>query len=235
MHHFYSEEITDNAILLSEEESRHCTKVMRLNAGDEVLVFDGKGGQYHASIVEAGKQVRLDILHVKHVPADANIQITLAVSPTKSADRMEWMLEKLVEIGIFRLVFIKTEKGERSRLNTKRLYKKAVSAMKQSGNLWLPQIETEVKIKDFIQTDDSEKRFIAHCFDSTKSQVDESIKAKSVTVLIGPEGDFSLSELKLATENGYQPLSLGLPRYRTETAAVVSCTLINHFCVTLAS
>lgn len=235
MHHFYSEEITENAILLSEEESRHCTKVMRLNVGDEVLVFDGKGGQYHASIAEAGKQVRLDILHVKHVPADANIKITLAVSPTKSADRMEWMLEKLVEIGISRLVFIKTEKGERSRLNTKRLYKKAVSAMKQSGNLWLPQIETEVKIKDFIQTDDSEKRFIAHCFDSTKSQVDESIKAKSVTVLIGPEGDFSLSELKLTTENGYQPLSLGLPRYRTETAAVVSCTLINHFCVTLAS
>ena len=142
-------------------------------------------------------------------------------------------MEKLVEIGVTRLVFIKTEKGERSRINEKRLWKKAVSAMKQSGNLWLPDIRTEVKFNDFLSTDVSEAKYIAHCFDKDKAQVDGAESPKSVTVCIGPEGDFSESEVRAAEAAKFVPLSLGLPRYRTETAAIVASTLFNHYYITL--
>jgi 16S rRNA (uracil1498-N3)-methyltransferase len=140
----------------------------------------------------------------------------------------------MVEVGLAKLIFIKTEKGERSRLNEKRLMKKAVSALKQSGNLWLPEIQTEVKFKDFLTSDQSEKKFVAHCFDQEKTVLTKGLGVQSVSVLIGPEGDFSQGEVEMASAAGYEQLSLGIPRYRTETAAVVACTLINHFCVTLA-
>jgi len=235
VHHFFSNDIQGQTIFLSEEESRHCTKVMRLTIGDEVMVFDGKGKQYLCQISQAKNIVALEITKIVRSQNKPTLELTLAVSPTKSSDRMEWMLEKLVEIGVSRLVFIRTEKGERSRLNIKRLEKKAVSALKQSGNLWMPTIETDVKFKDFIKSNSAEGKYIAHCFDSDKTQLNSSFISQSVCVLIGPEGDFSQGELELATQNDFTPLSLGLPRYRTETAAVVASTLINHFCVTLAS
>ncbi|MFT5725727.1 MAG: 16S rRNA (uracil1498-N3)-methyltransferase [Bacteroidia bacterium] len=234
MHHFFSQEISDNKIVLSEEESRHCIKVMRLNIGDEIRVFNGQGQTYMCSIQTKGKYVEAQVIEVLQTEDAPKLKLTLAVSPTKSADRMEWMVEKLVEIGVFRLVFIRTEKGERSRINEKRLVKKAVSALKQSGNLWLPIIETNVNFKDFIENESSETKFIAHCFDKDKAQINRAMLSKSACILIGPEGDFSVTEVDLATKAGFQPLSLGLPRYRTETAAIVSSTLINHFNVTLA-
>ncbi|MBO6516291.1 MAG: 16S rRNA (uracil(1498)-N(3))-methyltransferase [Bacteroidia bacterium] len=234
MHHFFSREIDNDLIRLDEEESRHCVKVMRLGIGSEVLVMDGLGKLYKCEVRTTGKRVELNPLEVLANQAEPVFNLTLAVSPTKSADRMEWMLEKLVEVGIQKLVFIKSEKGERSRLNTKRLHKKAVSALKQSGNLWLPTIETEVGFKDFVTSDSSGNKFIAHCFDKDKVQIDGSVPQSDVTVMIGPEGDFSEREIELAQQNGYAPLALGLPRYRTETAALVACTLLNHFYVTLA-
>jgi 16S rRNA (uracil1498-N3)-methyltransferase len=233
MHHFYSTDVSDSHIRLDEEESRHCTKVMRLSLGDEIIVFDGKGKSLLCRITEAKKQVSAEILKTIKDDSIRPLSLTLAVSPTKSSDRMEWMVEKLVELGIARIVFIKTEKGERSRINEIRLFKKAVSAMKQSGNLWLPSIETEVKFKDFIVSDTSEFKYVAHCFNEDKSQIDSQLSDSSISMLIGPEGDFSNTEVNLAQEAGFEPISLGLPRYRTETAAVVACTLINHFNVTL--
>ncbi|MCO4819209.1 MAG: 16S rRNA (uracil(1498)-N(3))-methyltransferase [Bacteroidetes bacterium] len=233
MHHFYSQNITNAVVELSEEESRHCTIVMRLSVGDEILVFDGVGKKLKCRITEAKKHVVAEVIEVEEEESSAKMALTLAVSPTKSADRMEWMVEKLVEIGVSHIVFIKTEKGERSRLNEKRLWKKAVSAMKQSGNLWLPKIETEVKFKDFLETDQSSQKFIAHCFDKSKTILDAKATHPSVTICIGPEGDFSESEVSAAEAANFVPLSLGLPRYRTETAAVVAGTLFNHFYVTL--
>lgn len=235
MHQFYSTNIEADEILLSEEESKHCTRVLRLGVGDNVVVFDGKGGEYQCQIIDDGRQVRLAILKQIHEPSEPTWKLTIAVSPTKSADRMEWMLEKLVEIGLYRIVFIQTEKGERARLNVKRLHKKAVSAMKQSGNRWLPLIETEVRFKDFLSWDVSETKYIAHCFEKEKSDIKTGSKTASVSMLIGPEGDFSMDEVNRAISSGYQPVSLGLQRYRTETAALVAGTLLNHFCVTLAA
>ena len=233
MHHFFSQYIVNNVVELSEDESRHCTKVMRLKVGDEMFVFDGKGKQLRCRITETKKIVLAEVLEVVVDEAAPQFELTLAISPTKSPDRMEWMMEKLVEIGVTRLVFIKTEKGERSRINEKRLWKKAVSAMKQSGNLWLPDIRTEVKFNDFLSTDVSEAKYIAHCFDKDKAQVDGAESPKSVTVCIGPEGDFSESEVRAAEAAKFVPLSLGLPRYRTETAAIVASTLFNHYYITL--
>ena len=233
MHHFYSQHITNNTIELSEDESRHCTKVMRLSIGDEILVFDGKGKKFRCRITVAKKQVVAEIIETVEEESSPTLSLTLAVSPTKSADRMEWMVEKLIEMGVSQIVFIQTEKGERSRINEKRLWKKAISAMKQSGNLWLPEIQTAVKFKDFLQSDQSSKKFIAHCFDKDKTLLNAKDAHQSITICIGPEGDFSESEVRAAEAANFVPLSLGLPRYRTETAAVVAGTLFNHFYVTL--
>ncbi len=234
MHHFYSTDISDETIRLSEEESRHCTKVMRLSIGDDIVVFDGVGGKYHVTITNDKKNVEGTILRHLAGPIENRFKLTIAVSPTKSSDRMEWMLEKLIEIGLAKIVFIKTEKGERSRLNEKRLYKKAVSAMKQSGNLWLPEIVTEVPYSQFVKEDKSDLKLIAHCFEEKKKELTGEESARSVTIMIGPEGDFSTNEISLANEYNFQPTSLGLSRLRTETAAVVACTLLNHFNVTLS-
>jgi 16S rRNA (uracil1498-N3)-methyltransferase len=233
MHHFYSHDITDSIVTLNEEESRHSIKVMRLSIGDEIMVFDGLGKALRCAIASSGKIVTANVLSVEREETKPVFSLTLAISPTKSADRMEWMMEKLVEIGVTRVVFIKTEKGERSRINEKRILKKAVSALKQSGNLWLPQIETEVKFNDFIEREKTKHKFIAHCFDKAKYQINGGLKGEAVCVCIGPEGDFSETEVNAASALGFAPISLGLPRYRTETAAVVAGTLFNHFNVTL--
>lgn len=234
MHHFFSQEIIENYVVLSEEESRHCIKVMRLSVGDQIRVFDGLGKRYLCDLATSGKRVQATILKVEEEQAEQKLELTLAVSPTKNADRMEWMMEKLVEIGVAKVIFIKTEKGERSRINVKRLEKKAVSALKQSGNLWLPVIETEVKFKTYLESENATHKFVAHCFDKDKLQIKSSLEGNTVAVMIGPEGDFSETEVNLANAAGFVPLSLGLPRYRTETAAVVASTLLNHFNVTLA-
>lgn len=235
MHHFFSHNIQNNTAFLDEDESRHCTKVMRLGVGDQVKLYNGVGSCFLAEIASAGKTVELQIVDTLQSETAPKCSLTLAISPTKSADRMEWMVEKLVEIGVYKLAFIKTEKGERSRINEKRLLKKAVSALKQSGNLWLPEIKTEVKFKDFISNDTSSQKYIAHCFDHEKHSINKGLDSSEITVLIGPEGDFSLSEVEMAKQHNYKPLSLGVPRYRTETAAVVASTLIHHFYVTLES
>ena len=113
MHHFYSQNIANNIVTLSEDESRHCVKVMRLSVGDEMHVFDGRGKRLKCRIAEARKIVTADVLEILEDESAPHLALTLAVSPTKSADRMEWMVEKLVEIGVSRIVFIKTEKGEK--------------------------------------------------------------------------------------------------------------------------
>ncbi|MFT7592280.1 MAG: 16S rRNA (uracil1498-N3)-methyltransferase [bacterium] len=233
MHHFYSHDITDSIVTLNEEESRHSIKVMRLSVGDEIMVFDGLGKALRCAIASSGKIVTANVLTVEREETIPAFSLTLAISPTKSADRMEWMMEKLVEIGVTRVVFIKTEKGERSRINEKRILKKAVSALKQSGNLWLPVVEAEVKFNDFIEREKTKHKFIAHCFDKEKYQINGGWQGEAVCVCIGPEGDFSETEVNAASALGFAPISLGLPRYRTETAAVVAGTLFNHFNVTL--
>ncbi|MCB9262821.1 MAG: 16S rRNA (uracil(1498)-N(3))-methyltransferase [Flavobacteriales bacterium] len=227
MHTFFSQHIENDKIILDEEESRHCTKVMRLTIGTSLWVIDGKGNRYTCAIETAGKRVSLDILETKFQSQKSTCVV--AVSPTKNADRMEWMTEKMVEIGVQKIAFIQTENSERSRLNLGRIEKKAISALKQSGNLWMPELVADQKLNDFIKTDDSEIKLVAHCYEGQKATIGNIISQKQTTILIGPEGDFSETEIKGLINGGYLPTSLGNSRLRTETAAVVACTLINHF------
>lgn len=219
---------------MSEDESKHCVRVLRHSIGDQIHILDGCGSHYRGSIVETGKSVVISNLEVVRYEENPACHIHIAVAPTKSGDRIEWMLEKLVEVGVHKISFIQTENGERPRVNMKRMMKKALSAMKQSGNLWLPEISDSVKLPDLISTETANIRYIAHCYDQERSVLSSAIKTTSVVLLIGPEGDFSMKEVSLAADMGFTPFSLGKNRLRTETAAVVGCTLINHFCVTLA-
>lgn len=234
MQYFYSTQITNDSIFLDAEETQHATRVLRKSVGDEIYVLDGKGSCFLASIQSIGKEIKAEIISVHQVQAQPPLKLHLAVSPTKKADRMEWMVEKMVEIGVHQISFINTEKGERSKLNLERMEKKVCSAMKQSGGLWMPQIQQNIKFANFLDTESSTTRLIAHCFDDKKNNVDGKLgTSNSVCVLIGPEGDFSKKEVAAAIGKGFIPISLGESRLRTETAAVVACTLVNHFCVTL--
>jgi len=234
MQYFYSDDISGSECILDSSESTHATKVLRKGMGDEVFILDGKGKMYSGPISSVGKQVTISPLAVQKEEINPKLHFTIAISPTKRSERMEWMIEKLTEIGVGRIVFITTEKGERPRVNLNRLRKKAVSALKQSGNLWLPKIHDAIPFESFVKQENSEIKFIAHCFDSEKSNISDHLSNDpTVCVMIGPEGDFSTEEVETANAQGFKPLSLGIPRYRTETAALVACTLINHFCVTL--
>ncbi len=234
MQYFYSDDISGSECILDSSESTHTTKVLRKGMGDEIFILDGKGKMYVGPISAIGKQVKISPLTIKKEEQRPKLQLTITISPTKRSERMEWMIEKLTEIGVARIVFINTEKGERPRVNLNRLKKKAVSALKQSGNLWLPKIHDATPFDTFVKEENSEIKFIAHCFDSEKSNISDQLSNDmDVCVMIGPEGDFSTQEIETANAQGFKPLSLGIPRYRTETAALVACTLINHFCVTL--
>lgn len=234
MQYFYCQSITNGEAVLSEDESKHCVRVLRHGIGDQIHILDGCGSHYKGSISEAGKTVVISNLELVRSEENPACHIHIAVAPTKSGDRIEWMLEKLVEVGVHKISFVQTENGERPRVNMERMMKKALSAMKQSGNLWLPEISDSVKLPDLISTETAKTRYIAHCYNEERTVLSSAIKTTSVVLLIGPEGDFSMQEVSLAKEQGFTPFSLGKNRLRTETAAVVGCTLINHFCVTLA-
>ena len=234
MQYFYCQSVNGQEASLFEDESKHCVRVLRRDVGDQINVLDGRGNHYKGSIVEAGNIVQLTNLELVRSEENPTCQIHIAVAPTKSGDRIEWMLEKLVEVGVHKVTFIHTDNGERPRVNMKRMNKKALSAMKQSGNLWLPEITDTTKLTQLITQETAETRYIAHCYNEERAVFTSAVKTKSVVLLIGPEGDFSRQELSLAEEHGFTSFSLGKNRLRTETAAVAGCTLINHFCVTLA-
>ena len=167
----------------------------------------------------------VEILDKSPLPLSWQNDIAIAVAPTKHLDRMEWMVEKLTEIGINRIIPLLCRYSERKELKVERLEKIAVSAMKQSLKATLPIISPMTPIKEFIKSDESTQKFIAYCDPTIERQLlSKQYEANAdTTILIGPEGDFSIDEIKLAIETGYAPISLGENRLRTETAAVVAC------------
>lgn len=211
---------------LPESESQHAIRVLRKSAGDIIEVVDGKGSRYQCRIVDPHpKHTVIEIEERKEVkPAWTNL-LTIAVAPTKHLDRMEWLVEKLTEIGINRITPLRCRHSERKELKRDRLEKIAISAMKQSLKATLPIIDEMTDFKQFVTTDMSAQRFIAYCDDyiQRKALVDEYHPNHDTTILIGPEGDFSSEEVSLAFENNFCPISLGNNRLRTETAALVAC------------
>lgn len=222
---FYAPDIATNPIL-PESDSQHCVRVLRMKEGDKLEIIDGKGARYTCQLIDAHpKRAHVEILGIQQIPLSWCNNITIAIAPTKHLDRIEWFTEKATEIGINRIVPLLCRYSERKELKIERLEKIAVSAMKQSLKATLPIIEPMTNIRDFISNDKSTQKFIAYC-DSTIPRYLLSQKYQAhtdTTILIGPEGDFSIEEIKFALDNNYIPISLGDNRLRTETAALVAC------------
>lgn len=206
------------------EESKHIVKVLRKKEGDNLFVTNGLGFLFTVEITTASDH-KCTVKIVEAFKADApNYRLHLAVAPTKMNDRYEWFLEKATEIGISEITPIICEHSERKILKTDRMEKIVVSAMKQSKQLYLPKLNEPVAFKDFIKQSFEGQLLIAHCEESDKKSLKEVLRANTdVTVLIGPEGDFSSKEIQQALEKKFSPVSLGNTRLRTETAAIVAC------------
>lgn len=212
-------------LVLSEDESKHCVRVLRMAQGDAVYFTDGKGTLAEAMITDAHpKRCKVGIMKLTAQPKPYAYSIHLAVAPTKNAERMEWMVEKCTEMGVDRISFLLTERTERAHFNTERMEKKALAAMKQSLQCWLPQISAPLPFADFLATVGETGRFIAHAEREKPPHLFRLAQpATDVCLLIGPEGDFTPAELAAAQAAGFQVVGLGNTRLRTETAAVLAC------------
>ncbi len=219
--HFCAER-SGNQLILSEEEQRHITKVLRKGVGEELEVTDGTGHIFKAKIREVGKKsMTLEISEEINIGTGRGYNIELAIAPTKNAQRYEWLLEKATEIGIDRLVFVNTKRGERSRVNHDRLKRIAIGALKQSRQASLPEIEGPVDFENYVNSATGRCKLIAHCeFDKTSKRIGDYGDQKSFSVLIGPEGDFTPEEIEAARNCGFNEITLGQSILRAETAGL---------------
>lgn len=210
---------------LPPDEAQHALRVLRLQTGDEINLMDGDGTFYKAVINETGNHhCRYRILERQSQQPEWTGSIHLAVAPTKNIDRMEWLAEKATEIGCDRLSLLDCRFSERRVVKTERLDKILVSAMKQSRKAWKPQLDEITSFRKFIANQNlPAQRFIAHCYEEEKPFLLDLLAPRTpALVLIGPEGDFSIDEVREAEAAGFRSVNLGTSRLRTETAALVA-------------
>lgn len=231
MHLFYTPDIISSTYTLNEEESKHCVRVLRLNEGDKIQLIDGVGGFYDAEITDNNpKRCSVKIIEHKKEVGKRNWHLHIAIAPTKNMDRLEWFVEKATEIGIDAVSLIDCKNSERTIVKTERIQKVAISAIKQSLKAYLPKINEVIDYKKFIALtkDFKGEKFIAHCQSAELPHLKTKYTLKqNAFVLIGPEGDFTIDEVKFALENGFKEISLGESRLRTETAAIYACAALN--------
>jgi 16S rRNA (uracil1498-N3)-methyltransferase len=227
LHTFFQTDVSSGKLL--PDESRHAIRVLRLQRGDEIRISDGKGKFHTARInsTESGK-CGFEIISTNSLPA-RNFSIHLAISPTKNIDRIEWLVEKVVEIGVEKISFLLCAASERKVVNMERIDKVAISALKQSQQAWLPEINPLVSFGKFITKIKAPNKFIAHVDAGNPRQLVHLVKPGADTVvMIGPEGDFNEEELAAAASAGFIKVSLGKNRLRTETAGLVAVTTLNQ-------
>lgn len=226
MHLFYCPNAPEINVL-DETESQHAIKVLRLEVGSEIEITNGKGEQFLACIVQGNfKKCGFEIVNTISKQKAPNFYIHIAIAPTKSSDRIEWFIEKCVEIGIQEISFIQCQHSEKKNLNIERATKVAISAMKQSQKAFLPKINGLQNLKQFLAQTNAQEKYIAYVADATAPNIhllQAATKQATYIVLIGPEGDFSPEEIDLALQNNYRPISLGNSRLRTETAGIAAC------------
>ena len=221
---FYQPLVPEGVRYLDEEESRHCVKVLRLKNQDTIYVTDGKGAGYACAIEKADiRRCTFKIIHSYASPLP-DYTIHIVVAPTKNQDRMEWLVEKAVELGVTKISFIVCDLSERNNVKMERIEKKAIMAMKQSLKYMLPALIPPINFKEFLSSSTATEKYIAYVDSELNNHLFRSATpGQDYLILIGPEGDFSTEEIKLARELNYIPVSLGQNRLRTETAALAAC------------
>jgi 16S rRNA (uracil1498-N3)-methyltransferase len=225
---FYQPALASGTLHLDPEESRHATKVLRKKVGDVIHITDGKGILYTCKITDPTAGKCGFIIESTLQEKQKNFRIHIAVAPTKNPDRIEWFVEKAIEIGIDEISFVECDNSERISIKLERIEKLAVSAMKQSLKFSLPKINPIAQLHHFIAQSDAAKKYIAYVDQSNPDELAKVARAnENYLILIGPEGDFSPAELQLALQNGYKKVALGPSRLRTETAGLVACHTLN--------
>ncbi|GAA4385592.1 16S rRNA (uracil(1498)-N(3))-methyltransferase [Hymenobacter koreensis] len=227
-HTFFAPDLSGSSYTLPEDESKHAVRVLRLREGDAVELLNGRGGVFQAEVAVAeAKRCQLRIVGEQQVPRRP-YQVHVAVAPTKNLDRMEWLVEKATEIGVERLSFLRCARSERRDLKLDRLERIAVSALKQSGQAWLPQFDELTDFASFVRTVQPATAFIAHLAEGERTALAQvAATGTECCILIGPEGDFTPEEIELALGLGIRPVTLGNSRLRTETAALAACHTVH--------
>jgi 16S rRNA (uracil1498-N3)-methyltransferase len=224
---FYQPDIPKGVLHLNEDESRHAVKVLRMKVGDPLFITDGQGVFYEAIITFADSRACSFTIVEKRVSPARSFSISIALAPTKNIDRTEWFVEKAVELGIEQIYFMRCKNSERKTINLERIQKIIVSAMKQSGQAWLP-VCSEIKPFPEILKIPAAKKFICYVDSQNPDQLKSlATPNQKYLVLIGPEGDFQKEELDQALQHGFEKVSLGVNRLRTETAALAACHTLN--------
>lgn len=226
MNLFYQPLLGDGVHQLDTDESRHCARVLRHQPGDVILVTDGQGFFYNARITRIADVCHLEVIN-KTPETARNHRIHIAISPTKNADRIEWFVEKAVELGVDTITLVMCEHTERTFIKTERLNKVAISAMKQSLKASLPVIQGPVPVTQLIRQHDATACYIAYVDQQNPLHLKAAPPGQRDLVLIGPEGDFTAEELQLAQEHGFKKVSLGTSRLRTETAGLAACHILH--------
>lgn len=219
---------------LPQDEATHAIRVLRMQPGDELFLIDGVGAFHRAEItLVTNKKCMYRIVETIPQQRSWNADICLAIAPTKMMERMEWMAEKTTEIGFDELAFLNCAFSERTKIRVDRIEKIVVSAVKQSHKALMPKIRDIQDIRAFITTPRPGRKFICHCYEEFPKkdlfgQLNAiSVTPEPVTILVGPEGDFSVNEVQLALDNGFESVSLGQSRLRTETAGLMAVTMAN--------
>ena len=230
MHLFYSREILDQRLKILDKEHHHCSRVLRLNKKDEILATDGLGNFYTCEIEEIKKDSTICLIRQKKKSDEKELlNVDLAIAPTKNIERFEWCVEKCTEIGIRSITPIWCERSERKTIRTDRIENIIVAAAKQSLKARFTSFNSPVTHSEYAHQCRNNQKYIAHCLDdSSKPFLGNRVDLGSdISVMIGPEGDFSEEEIKLANKAGFQAVSLGANRLRTETAGVYACAVIH--------
>jgi len=226
---FYDSEINTETDFFSfdKDESRHIVRVLRKREGDKISIINGKGFLFESEIISASEEkCEVRIIDYSFFQP-ANYWLHLAVAPTKNNDRYQWFLEKATEIGIHEITPIICKHSERKIIKTERLEKTIISATKQSLRYYIPKLNNAKSFSDFIKSEKQGQLYIAHCGEFEKKNLaQEVVPNGKITILIGPEGDFSKDEIQSAISLGYKSVSLGNSRLRTETAAIYTTSVI---------
>ncbi len=226
---FYVDAIDGGTTVLDEANSRHVVTVLRMQPGEQLHLTDGRGHLYSASITDAHKKhCTVQIINSVYTEPVAN-PVAIAVSPLKNASRLEWLLEKVTEMGVQSVILIHCQRTEKQQVRMDRLQQILVSAMLQSQQTWLPVLTAPTPFEQVLSSV-ADQRYIAHCLDTERVSLRETIqRAGSKMLLIGPEGDFTPTEIDAALTAGFRAVTLGETRLRTETAALVGASLSSIF------